>query len=222
MREVVSAATIDADSALTAALVRAQAKMPAVEKDAINPHFRSKFTSLDHLIARTRPVLNEEGLAIVQFPAVSDIGQPVLRTVIVHEQGGQMSADAPLFLPKQDMQALGSAISYARRYAWASACGIASETDDDGEQAVKAKPEPTQAAAPPPGEKKEQPVNMSDARQKAQIHALIDEIKLPDEQYRQALEATYGVTSSADLTQDQARDLVERLREAKKLAGVTT
>ncbi len=51
-------------AALYAALAKAQADMPAVEKDGFNPHFKSKFTSLDHLIAKTRPVLNRNGLAI--------------------------------------------------------------------------------------------------------------------------------------------------------------
>ena len=34
--------------------------------------------TLDHLIAKTLPPLNANGLAISQFPAVSDLGQPVL------------------------------------------------------------------------------------------------------------------------------------------------
>ena len=58
--------------ALAAALVAAQAEMPKVEADAVNPHFKSRFVSLDHLIAKTRPVLNKHGLAIMQAPNTHD------------------------------------------------------------------------------------------------------------------------------------------------------
>lgn len=120
---------------LAAALVAAQKAMPAVERDSTNPHFGSRFTSLDHLIAKTRPVLNAHDLAIVQFPSTKD-GAPVLCTILVHgESGEQLMADAPLLFAKQDMQGFGAAVTYARRYAWASVCGIADEEDDDGNAA---------------------------------------------------------------------------------------
>jgi hypothetical protein len=38
----------------------------------------------------------------------------------------------PLYVTDKSMQALGTAITYARRYAWAAALGIASEEDTDG------------------------------------------------------------------------------------------
>lgn len=118
---------------LAQALVAAQQEMPKVDKDAKNPHFNSAFVSLDHLIATTRPVLNRHGLAIIQLPIAMEGGGPGLRTTILHsESGDSQQADMPLFLQKQDMQGYGSALTYARRYAWASALGIASEDDDDG------------------------------------------------------------------------------------------
>lgn len=134
---------------LAAALVEAQKQMPGVEKTATAVY--GKYATLDSLIEKTRPVLNDNGLAIVQFPAVSELGQPVLRTVILHaESSEQLTADTPLFLQKQDMQGLGSAITYARRYAWAAALGIATDTDDDGQHASQktAAPNPVAAAEP--------------------------------------------------------------------------
>lgn len=126
---------------LAAALVAAQAEMPAVEPNATNPHFKSKFVSLDHLIAKTRPVLNAHGLAIVQRPTHLD-GAPALETLLVHSSGETESSVMPLLLTKEDMQGLGAAITYARRYAWAAALGIASEADDDGESAVDRREDP--------------------------------------------------------------------------------
>lgn len=126
---------------LAAALVAAQAEMPAVKADASNPHFKSKFVSLDHLIASTRPVLNRHGLAIIQAPANID-GQPALETQIIHKDGASVSSLMPLILAKDDMQGMGAAITYARRYAWAAALGIAGEDDDDGESAVVRREDP--------------------------------------------------------------------------------
>jgi hypothetical protein len=57
---------------------------------------------------------------------------PALRTTIMH--GGDASSftdTMPLYLQEKNMQSLGSAITYARRYAWAAALGIAAEEDTD-------------------------------------------------------------------------------------------
>jgi hypothetical protein len=122
-------------STLAEALAAAQADMPAVEPNAVNPHFRSKFVSLDYLIAKTRPVLNLHGLSLTQWPSTSDIGQPTLTTRLTHVSGEAIENTMPLLLGKQDMQGLGAAITYARRYAWSAALGIAADEDDDGNQA---------------------------------------------------------------------------------------
>lgn len=122
--------------------------MPAVEKNATNPHFGSRFVSLDHLIARTKPVLTKHGLAIVQFPATTDQGAPALTTTLIHgESGEQLSGTVPLVLAKQDMQGLGAALTYARRYGWASALAISDEDDDDGNSASASGTGATQASS---------------------------------------------------------------------------
>lgn len=118
-------------STLAAALVAAQAEMPAVEKDAVNPHFKSKFTSLDHLIAKTRPVLTKHGLAITQWPTSVD-GKPALRTKVTHTSGESDEDVMLLLLGKQDMQGLGGAITYGKRYMWAAVCAVSTDEDDDG------------------------------------------------------------------------------------------
>lgn len=120
---------------LAEALVAAQEEMPAVERDGTNPHFRSSFTTLGHLLAKARPVLNKHGLSIVQLPSRGEDGSPTLRTTILHTSGERIEADAPLFLPKNDPQGQGSAITYLRRYSLASALGISDQEDDDGNSA---------------------------------------------------------------------------------------
>jgi hypothetical protein len=52
----------------------------------------------------------------------------------------------PLNPVKSDPQALGSAITYARRYAYSAVLGLVTETDDDGNTASQ--PAPKAKAAP--------------------------------------------------------------------------
>lgn len=109
------------------ALAAAQGKLRKAVKDSTNPHFRSRYADLESVIEAMREPFASEGLSVVQ-----SVWDGMLRTTIFHSSGESISSTVPLFIPKQDMQGVGSAITYARRYGLAAACGI-SQTDDDGE-----------------------------------------------------------------------------------------
>jgi hypothetical protein len=120
-------------SALAEALAAAQAELPlAVGRDSQGNGYR--YTSLDKLIAETRPILSRHGISITQEPGFVQVGdglRPILTTRM--ECGDDRSGfSTPLYVTDKSMQALGTAITYARRYAWAAALGIASEEDTDG------------------------------------------------------------------------------------------
>jgi hypothetical protein len=120
-------------SALAEALAAAQPELPiAVGRDSQGSGYR--YTSLDLLIAETRPVLSRHGISITQEPSFVQVGdtlRPILTTRL--ECGDDRSGfSTPLYVTDQTMQGLGTAITYARRYAWAAALGIASEEDTDG------------------------------------------------------------------------------------------
>lgn len=118
---------------LAEALLAIQREIPAVEPDAVNPHFKSKFVSLGHLISKVRPVLNRHGVAFTQFPSLTEDNKPTLVTVLIHGASGErMEYPAPLFLAKADPQGQGSAITYMRRYSLAAAFGVVDQEDDDG------------------------------------------------------------------------------------------
>jgi hypothetical protein len=119
-------------SALAEALIAAQAELPtAIPRDSQGVGYR--YTSLDKLIEVTRPILNKYGIMITQEPThqlVGDTLRPVLVTRM--ECGDDRSGfSTPLYVTDQTMQGFGAAITYARRYAWAAALGIASEEDTD-------------------------------------------------------------------------------------------
>jgi hypothetical protein len=120
-------------SNLASALSKAQGEMPAASKTGYNPHFRSHFSTLEDLIEVSRPALTKYGLSVCQYPH-SDNDSTYLVTKLKHSSGQEEVSQVKIFLKDpSDIQKLGSAMSYLKRYAYASICGIAtSENEDDG------------------------------------------------------------------------------------------
>jgi hypothetical protein len=141
---------------LAAALVSAQAEFSAVPKGSNNPFFKSKYAALPDVVASASPVLAKHGLAVTQsisFEPVygTDKLFDTLTTTLLHKSGQFIENSMILHLPKQDPQGQGSAVTYARRYAYMSILGLVADDDDDGNAAsrpkVQAKPTPTPAPA---------------------------------------------------------------------------
>ncbi len=135
-------------SNLAAALLAFQANVPSLHADATNGHFNNKYLSLEGLMRAILPALNEQGLVLMQFPS-SIAGLPALRTKLLHAASGESEEDKmPLVLAKNDPQAQGSGLTYARRYAAMAMLGLVADEDDDGNGATRSVREP-QAARPP-------------------------------------------------------------------------
>lgn len=123
---------------LAEALVKCQGMVEGAKKGKKNDHFRSKYADLASVWEACSDALQENGLAVLQFPTQSPPGTVGLRTVVLHESGE--SIEDTFHMPLKDAtnpQAAGSAITYARRYALMAALGICPE-DDDGNAAAKA------------------------------------------------------------------------------------
>ena len=119
-----------------AALFRARKVFGPVLKHATNPHFKSKFASLGAILDAVEDALLAEGLLLVQTTGYTELGA-VLRTelILVAEPGQRISSVYPLAPAKgNDPQALGGALTYARRYQALTILGLVPE-DDDGETA---------------------------------------------------------------------------------------
>lgn len=119
---------------IAAALAAAQSQMGKAFKSAENPHFRSKYADLGAVMDACLPALNANGIAVVQPLTETEFGRAVV-TRFIHTSGETLECPVPLILGKQDMQGLGSAMTYARRYGLMALAGIAPE-DDDGNAAV--------------------------------------------------------------------------------------
>ncbi len=120
---------------LIEALLNAQAEFTTVVKDKENPFFHSKYADLATIVEMAQPILTKNKLAIVQFPSYELGGEGFVETLVtrlVHESGEYIESKMLLLLVKKDPQAQGSAITYARRYAYSSILGIVTDDDDDG------------------------------------------------------------------------------------------
>jgi hypothetical protein len=104
-----------------------------VAKEANNPFFKSKYASLANILDTIQKPLSECGLAISQFPDGN-----ALTTIILHADSGEwMESSYVMPVAKQnDPQAMGSAMTYARRYALGSILNLNIDDDDDGEKAM--------------------------------------------------------------------------------------
>lgn len=127
-----------------AALAAAQMQMGKALKSAANPHFKSKYADLAEVMDACLPALNANGIAVMQ-PLREVDGKLCVVTVLAHASGETMECPVPLLVQKNDMQGLGSAITYGRRYGLMSMAGIAPE-DDDGNAAAAAAPKQGQEA----------------------------------------------------------------------------
>lgn len=117
-------------SNLLAALATFQGEVSSVGKDGRGNY--GTYASLAAARSATSEALAKNGLSVVQLPEGDD-----LTTIVGHSSGEWIAATMNLHLPKQDPQGQGSAITYARRYAYMAALGLAPE-DDDGQSASAA------------------------------------------------------------------------------------
>lgn len=122
------------------AFVAAQKATEAVKKAATNPHFKSRYADLAEVVEAVVPALNANGIGVIQSPSFD--GELVgVTTVLIHESGAMAQATLRLRPNKPDPQQVGSAITYARRYALLAMTGAAPE-DDDGNSASQPNSKP--------------------------------------------------------------------------------
>lgn len=125
--------------ALTGAILKVQGEISGVKKDAVNPHFKNRYATLENVIDTARPALQEANIAFIQAPGIVTGGAVEVTTMLVHESGEWMRSTLHVPLQKQDAQGVGSAITYGCRYSLMAMLGLP-PTDDDGEAAVERTP----------------------------------------------------------------------------------
>jgi hypothetical protein len=112
-------------------LAKAQQELGVLEKNQPNPFFKSMYLTLDKITANLLPVLEANGLLVVQLPD----GEDLVTQVIDTESGEKIESRCRLQCVAGDPQKQGSAITYARRYSLGALFQICTEIDDDGNTA---------------------------------------------------------------------------------------
>lgn len=120
---------------LALALSKAQASMRGAVKDATNPFFKSKYADLEAVWEAIRKPLADNELSISQLTSYNDEAKTFcIETLLMHSSGEFLIGSFPLLTKDNSPQAMGSATSYARRYALAACMGV-TQVDDDAQAA---------------------------------------------------------------------------------------
>jgi hypothetical protein len=145
---------------LHSALAAFQSELPTVGKHSTaNMGARGdyRYADLKDVSEAVYPLLAKNGLAFIAMPTTRD-GDFVLHYKLTHTAGAFEEGHYPL--PNGKPQDVGSAITYARRYALCAVTGVApGGDDDDAQKAQKAEPSaalkrverPVQVAKAPDG-----------------------------------------------------------------------
>lgn len=132
----------EAETAYNAAMALAQSEMQVVAKKANNPHTRSKYAALEAIHEMIRPAITKHGFAMSFGTAPSTLAGHVLMSCdVTHRDGFTRRYETPFPLDgagakgnvnKTDIQAIGSTMSYGRRYMTLNIFNIATGDDRDG------------------------------------------------------------------------------------------
>jgi hypothetical protein len=121
---------------LAAALAAVQAKLPRIEKNesADAGTYSYTYADLAAVSNAVLPLLGANGLAFTSFPTANAAGKFVLRYELLHKSGERLGGEYPL--GGGNAQAVGSSITYARRYSLCAVTGVAPDDDDDAAAAT--------------------------------------------------------------------------------------
>lgn len=180
--------TSESLTALAPALVKASAELKAIVKDSTNPHFRSTYASLDTIIDTVRPVLAKHGLALVQganSPHTDEHGRLsafTVETMLLHASGEYIANTVVMPVGKADPQGTAAAVTYGRRYSLSSLLCLATDEDQDGNDAMptpKARAQEYAKAAPAKGPLAETVQQVTKAAQQPQPTAIGEDPACP-------------------------------------------
>lgn len=116
---------------LSKALHQFNKEIGKIAKTSTNPFFKSKYADLPSILSAINEPLSNSGLVIVSIPDADG-----LTTLLIHSESGEyISANAIMKPVKNDPQAIGSAITYQRRYSIGSILNLNIDEDDDGNNA---------------------------------------------------------------------------------------
>lgn len=215
---------------MIAALIEVQRELKPAVKDAQNPHFKSAYADLGSVYEACRDALAKHGFA---WTCETELGDPViLHSLLIHKSGEEISMSLPLLNTKKDMQGLGSALTYARRYSLMSLVGICPEDDDGNGASGKSTPPQQRQTPPAPKAPENRPSTKNTAgdwekkpgwekelcteAQRKKLWAMAQEAGFNQATLKELIGHSMGVTSTKELTKGQIQQLFTELNEMTK------
>jgi len=125
-------------------LFEAQKQIGKVVKNAKNPHFKNTYADINAIVQAVEPILHENGLLLMQ-----PIEDGMVKTKIVCPESSATIESAMPLTMSANPQAMGSQITYYRRYTLQSLLALQVE-DDDGNNASTPPKETPQSPQPEP------------------------------------------------------------------------
>lgn len=110
-------------------ILEAKKEIGKVAKNAKNPHFKNTYADLNALIDAVEPILLDKGLVLLQ-----PIKDGKVYTQIIDAESDELVESVMELTTGGTPQAMGSQITYYRRYTLQSLLSLMSE-DDDGQKA---------------------------------------------------------------------------------------
>jgi len=122
------------------ALAKFQVSLAPATKSSINPFFDSNYSDISEVLKACQRKLGENGIALNQGSHTdTKTGLFSVWTQLTHESGEWIRTAVAVSLGKRDNHAIGSALTYGRRYSLAAMVGISQE-DDDANQSIEQAP----------------------------------------------------------------------------------
>ena len=150
--------------------LKLQGNIEVMKKDQTNPFYGSAYVPLPKMLKVLKPVFQEHGFILTQSTSAitsNGVGLNIVCSKLIHAETGLSESSAivitPDLLPKADMQKLGGAITYGRRYTLSALLGL-EESDDDGNTASCKESKSSKPAAKSGGSSKSNKVKDSGFR----------------------------------------------------------
>lgn len=201
--------TSESISKISSALIKAQQEIKVAIYDATNPHFRSKYASLGSVVEACKEALNKNKIVFIQG-SHSDKELPKMicvTTRLLHESGEYIEDTIAVPYVQDTPQALGSSLTYARRYGLSALLGIVSDEDDDGNSGSVEAPKPLDPPKPKKPSKLEKQKTLSNLAIKAGVKDAND--------FSQLVKSLIGkeIAKSSDLSEQELDTLISILEE---------
>ena len=165
----------NAESAFNAAFAEMQSEMPEIDEAGqikVGEQVRSKYALFEDINKVVKPILQKHGFAVMFKTPKGESGVTV-EGVLMHREGHRestsMTLEADTSGSKNGVQAIGSSVSYAKRYILTGLLNITTRGQDDDGRRAGTKP--------------------IDAKQVADLLSLADEVKKTGETKKDVVNA---------------------------------